>query len=227
VNPSDKEPANGAGTIPPEWAEKAEAFFEGKMSPDESSEFEREMLRDPARALAVYTQMGMGPMAHEALQALRIRHLESHARISDRSITKQVPWWGRTRSRLVVFMLAVMAVFLAVTVSRIGDMAPDPVPDGPTSTTGFRALAPAGNVDALPAQFTWTAHPTASQYRIEIFDNDQLFHTTLTNDTVLIVSLDELAARGLRTGHWRVVPLDDFGSELSPTESIRFVLSTP
>ncbi len=227
MNSSDKKHANGAGPISPEWAKKAEAFFDGKMSTEESAEFEREMLRDPAQALAVYTEMGMGPMAHEALQALRIRHLESHARISDRSITEQVPWWGRTRSRLVVFVLAVIAVFLAVTVSKIGDMGPDPVPDSPTSTTGFRVLAPAGNVDALPAQFSWTAHPTASQYRIEIYDDGQLFHTTLTNETTLIVGLDELAARGLRAGYWRVVPLDDFGSELPPTESVRFVLSTP
>ena len=226
MNPSDQEPANGAGTIPPDWGKKAEAFFDGKMSLEESVEFEREMLRDPAIALAIYTEMGMGPMAHEALQALRIRHLESHARISDRSITKHVPWWGRTRSRLVVFVLAMVAVFLAVTVSRIGDMVPDPI-DMPKSTTGFRILAPAGKVDALPTQFTWTAHSTASQYRIEIYDDTQLFHATLTNETVLIVGLDELAARGLRSGYWRVVPLDDFGSELTPTESIRFVLSTP
>jgi hypothetical protein len=227
VNSSKKGSANGAGPISPGWAEKAERFFDGKMSPEKRAEFEREMLRDPAQALAVYTEMGMGPMAHEALQALRIRHLESHARISDRSITKHVPWWGRTRSRLVVFAFAVIAVFLAVTVSKIGDMGPHPVPDRPAGTAGFRILAPAGKVDAVPTLFSWTAYPAASQYRIEIYDDGQLFHTTLTNETTLIVKLDKLAARGLRAGHWRVVPLDDFGSELPPTGSVRFVLSTP
>jgi hypothetical protein len=166
-------------------------------------------------------------MAHEALQALRIRHLESHARISDRSITKHVPWWGRTRSRLVVATLAVAAFVLAISVSRIGDMSPEPPSGAPEVTAGFRALGPTGSVQSLPAQFSWTAHPTAIQYRIEIYDDTQIFHATITNDTVLIVNLDDLAARGMRAGYWRVVPLDEHGADLPATDAAAIVLAIP
>jgi hypothetical protein len=227
VNPSRQDNGPFPGPVPDEWKQKADAFFEGKMSAAEQAAFEREMLADPARALAVYHEMGIGPMAHEALQALRIRHLESHARISDRSITKHVPWWGRTRSRLVVITLAVAVFILVISVSRIGDMSPDPPSGTPEVTAGFRTLGPAGSVQALPAQFSWTAHPTGTQYRIEIYDDTQIFHATITNDSVLIVNLDDLAARGLRSGFWRVVPLDEHGAELPATVPVSIELSVP
>jgi hypothetical protein len=195
------------------------------MTPDERAEFEREMLCDPARALAVYHEMGMGPMAHEALQALRIRHLESHARIPDRSVTKRVPWWGRTRSRLVVVVVAVVIALLAVTVTNIEDSTGPPPTRAPAE--GFRLLGPVGTVDPLPAQFSWTSHARADQYRIEIFDDAHLFFTTLTNDTVLIVGLDDIASRGMRAGYWRVVPLDAHGSELPASERAPLDLSLP
>lgn len=227
MNPIDRENAAGPGPLPDEWKERAEAFFEGRMSPEERASFEHDMLDDPARALAVYHEMGIGPMAHEALQALRIRHLESHARISDRSITKHVPWWGRTRSRLVVVAIAVGALFLAISVSRIGDMETESPRGSAQGDEGFRVLGPWGDVPPLPAQFTWTSLPAATQYRIEIYDDTQIFYTTLTNDTLLIVKLDALAAKGLRSGHWRVVPLDQHGAELPATEPATINLATP
>jgi hypothetical protein len=200
---------------------RAEAFFGGAMSSEERSAFEHRLLDDPPFAQAVYTVMGMGPMFHEARQALSIRHLESHARIADRSISKEVPWWGRTRSRLVVTTLTAAIAFLVVFVSKIGEPPREDLPAGLPATAGLRGLSPSGGIEALPAQFTWPARAAADHYRFEIYDDSsQLIYATLTADTILVVAVDVLAEKGFRSGYWRVVPLDRFGAELESGEII-------
>jgi hypothetical protein len=212
----------------PELKEQAEAYFAGAMSPGDRDAFERTLLENPKFAQAVYEEMGMGPVFHEALQALRIRHLESHARLADGSISKRVPWWGRTRSRFVVTVAAAAVVFLVVIVSNIGELPTDRLPDEPLDLTGFRGLAPAGTIEALPAQFTWTPHPTASDYRLEIYDNSsQLVYSTLTDQTTLIVAIDRLAEKGFRAGRWRVVPFDEHGADLDASTPIDVTVSIP
>jgi hypothetical protein len=204
-----------------EWKKKAEAFFAGDMPEAERAAFQRAMADDPELARKVYTAMGMGPMFHEAVQALRVRQLESHARIADRSITKQVPWWGRTRSRLVLTVVAAALVFLVVFVSKIGEPPTvDPL-NVPPTTEGFRGLSPAGEIPALPVQFTWAAYPNATQYRFEIFDeSSQSVYSTLTDATSLIIAVDDLAERGFRGGNWRVMPLDNHGAELDSSDPV-------
>jgi hypothetical protein len=197
---------------------KAEAFFAGDMPEAERTAFQREMAEDPELARNIYDAMGMGPVFHDAVQALRVRQLETHARIADGTVSKQVPWWGRTRSRLVLTVVAAALVFLVVFVSNIGDPPIPERPPPPLPMEGFRALSPSGDVPALPVQFTWTAHPVASQFRFEIFDeSSQPVYSTLTSGTSLVVAVDNLADRGFRGGHWRVVPLDRHGAELAAT----------
>ena len=100
MTPTPPEQPDDHQNIDPEWKDKAEAFFGGEMTDAERDAFQSELAENPEMAREVYAAMGMGPMFHEAVMAIRVRRLESHARISDRSVTKQVPWWGRTRSRL-------------------------------------------------------------------------------------------------------------------------------
>lgn len=215
----------------PELKERATAYFDGAMPPGERAAFEREMVANPDTARAVYEQMGMGPVYHEALQALRIRHLESHARLPDRSVTKRVPWWGRTRSRFALTAIVSALVIVVVLVSNIGEppqVSERFLPAGGPGGEGFRGLSPSGAVEALPFQFTWTPHPNAAHYRLEIYDKSSgKFFETITGHTSLIVALDELAERGLRLGYWRVVPLDPHGSELDPTQTVSFTVSVP
>ncbi len=210
-----------------ELKSKAAAYFGGEMSPGESAAFEEELLASPEMAHAVYDEMGMGPVFHEALQALRIRHLESHARLPDSSVTRRVPWWGRTRSRFALSAAVAAVVLVIVTVSNIGEPPPVKPPRGDADSEDFRGLSPAGLVVALPAQFTWTQHPTAAQYRVEIYDDSAVrFFETITTHTSLIVAIDELSERGLRAGYWRVVPLDEYGSDLGATADVPFTVKT-
>ena len=212
-SPSDR-PGSEAG-----WKRRAEAFFAGELAAADRDAFEREMADDPDLARNVYEAMGMGPVYHEALQALRTRHLESHARIADRTVSRRVPWWGRTRSRLVLTVVVSAIVFLVVFVSRTGDT-PGGDPRAPvTAAPGPGGMAPAGDVAALPVQFTWTRHPTAGQYRFEIVDDSaQRVYSTITSETTLIVPVGSLHERGFRSGKWRVVPLDAHGAELGSSE---------
>jgi hypothetical protein len=219
-SPSDRTP-DGPGSD--SWVKrKAEAFFAGELSNEDRDAFEREMAEDPELARRVYEAMGMGPVFHEALHALRTRHLESHARIADRSISKHVPWWGRTRSRLVLAVVVSALVFLVVFVSNTGDK-PRVDPRSPsTPGSGFSGMTPSGDVQALPIQFAWTPHPTAGQYRFEITDDSlQRVYSTITSETTLIVALDRLYERGFRSGTWKVVPLDLHGGELGSSEEVR------
>jgi hypothetical protein len=228
VSTSDSDFINPKSIDDSEWKQRAEAFFEGKMSAAESAAFERELVADPALAQAVYTQMGMGPVFHEALQALRIRHLESHARLADRSISKHVPWWGRTRSRFVVTVVVAALVFTVVVVSKLGEPSRDIASEKTLEATGFRGLSPAGNIQALPTQFSWLAHPTAAHYRIEIHDeSSQLVYSTLTNQTSLIVAVDRLVEKGFRAGYWLVVPLDEHGAELGASRPVEITATRP
>ena len=222
MTPSQPENPDGRTDKDSGWKERAEAFFSGEMPEAERTEFQREMADNPEMARQVYAAMGMGPMFHEAVQALRVRQLESHARIADRSITKQVPWWGRTRSRLVLTVVVAALVFLVVFVSKIGEPPTVLPPPPPTSGPGFRGLSPAGDIPALPVQFNWTAHSDASQYRFEILDeSSQLVYSTLTAKTSLVVAVERLAERGFRAGIWRVVPLDTHGAELDASAPVQ------
>jgi hypothetical protein len=227
---SSRSPDHNTRRIPvgeSELKSKAAAYFGGEMSPGETAIFEAELVAHPELAHAVYDEMGMGPVFHEALQALRIRHLESHARLPDSSVTRRVPWWGRTRSRFALTAAVAAVVLVIVTVSNIGETPPVKPPSGNTDTEGFRGLSPAGLVEALPAQFSWTAHPTAAQYRVEIYDDSSVrFFETITTHTTLIVAIDELSERGLRAGYWRVVPLDQYGSEFAATADVPFTVKT-
>lgn len=209
-----------------ELKKKAAAYFGGEMSPGESAAFEAELVAHPETAHAVYDSVGMGPVFHEAIQALRIRQLESHARLPDSSVTRRVPWWGRTRSRFALAAVAAALALVVITVSNIGEPPKKTAPIGEAADLDeFRGLSPAGPVEALPALFAWTAHPTAAQYRLEIYDDsDEQFFATITTHTTLVVALDELADRGLRAGRWRVVPLDRHGSELPPSAYVPFVV---
>jgi hypothetical protein len=221
VTPTRPEQPNDHPSINPDWKKKAEAFFAGEMPPIERDAFERELAHNPEMARDVYTAMGMGPVFHEAVMAFRIRHLESHARIADRSVTKQVPWWGRTRSRLVLTVVVAALVFLVVFVSNIGEPPLVEPPTAPPTVEGFRGISPVGEIPALPVQFTWTAHPDASQYRFEIVDqSSQPAYSTLTAGNSLIVAVDELAERGFREGNWRVIPVDDHGAELDASTPV-------
>jgi len=222
VTPSQPDHPDGHTDDKTEWKKKAEAFFSGEMPEAERSAFEREMAGDPELARQVYAAMGMGPMFHEAVQALRVRQLESHARIADRSITKQVPWWGRTRSRLVLTVVVAALVFLVVFVSKIGEPPTVVPPPPPPKAQGFRGLSPVGDIPALPVQFNWAAHPDASQYRFEIFDeSSQPVYSTLTAKTSLVVAVEGLVERGFRAGIWRVVPLDTHGAELDASAPVK------
>ncbi len=227
---SSRSPDHNTRRIPigeTELKSKAAAYFGGEMSPGESAAFEEELLANSEMAHAVYDEMGMGPVFHEALQALRIRHLESHARLPDSSVTRRVPWWGRTRSRFAVTAAVAAVVLVIIMVSNIGEPPPVKPPIGDSDTEEFRGLSPTGLVEALPAQFSWTAHPTAAQYRVEVYDDsDERFFETITAHTTLIVAIDELSERGLRAGYWRVVPLDEYGSELAATADVPFALKT-
>jgi hypothetical protein len=216
-NDQNNENLDYAGNV--ELKKNAEAFFEGAMSAEEKDAFERRLLDDPLFAQAVYTAMGMGPMFHEARQALSVRRVESHARIADRAVSKRVPWWGRTRSRFVVTVAVAVIAFLVVFVSKIGEQPEGDTPTGtPSTPAGF---SPAGGVEALPVQFTWPVRPGAGQYRFEIFDDSsQLVYATITADTNLIVAVDVLAERGFRSGYWRLVPLDRHGAELESSDVI-------
>jgi hypothetical protein len=230
VTPSHRDPRNDTGSGDAELKERANAYFAGEMSPDEQTAFERMMVENPEIAQAVYTEMGMGPVFHEALQALRIRHLESHARLADGSVSKRVPWWGQARSRFVVTVAAAAVVFLVVLVSNLGEEPTDQLSSEQfgADPTGFRGVAPTGFIDPLPAQFSWTPHPTATHYRLEIYDNSsQLVYSTLTNETMLIVAVDRLAEKGFHAGDWLVVPLDTHGVELGTTAPVGITVSAP
>jgi hypothetical protein len=215
VTPSDPHPPDNPPGTTSEWKQKAEDFFSGRMPEAEREVFEREMAEHPAVAREVYAAMGMGPVFHEAVQALRVRQIESHARISDGSITRQVPWWGRTRSRLVLTVVVAVLVFLVVFVSRIGEVPQQELPIRPTETEGFRGLSPAGEIPPGPARFSWTAYPGASQYRFEIWDeSSQPVYSTLTAQTSLVVDIGALSGRGFLGGTWRVMSLDPHGATL-------------
>lgn len=215
MTPTPPERPDDHQEIDPEWKDKAEAFFAGDMTEAEREAFQSELADNPEMARDVYTAMGMGPMFHEAVMALRVRRLEAHARISDRSVTKQVPWWGRTRSRLVLTAVVAALVFLVISVSKIGEPPESESPTLAPTAEGFRGLSPAGVIPALPVEFTWTAYPAASHYRFEIFDrSSQRVYSTLTSKTSLVVAVDHLAERGFREGTWHVVPLDAHGAEL-------------
>lgn len=228
MTPSDSNHSDHRLDDNPEWKQNAEAFFAGEMSDPEREAFEREMADNPEMARAVYDAMGMGPVFHEAIQALRVRQLESHARIADRAVSKHVPWWGRTRSRLALTVAVAALVFLVVLVSNIGE---PPTVDRPARTRpgeGFRGLSPTGDIPALPVQFTWTEHPTASQYRFEISDESlQLVYSTITSQTWLVVPVEGLAARGFRSGQWRVIPLDPHGAELESSRAVEIRVARP
>jgi len=226
VIPSDPNQPNNRLDQSPELKKKAEAFFAGDMSQADRTAFEREMTENPELARNIYDAMGMGPVFHEAMQALRVRQLESHARIADGTVSKQVPWWGRTRSRLVLTVVAAALVFLVVFVSNIGDPPVPEAPPPPMPMEGFRVLSPVGDVPALPVQFTWTAHPAASQFRFEIFDeSSQRVYSTLTSGTSLVIAVDDLADRGFRGGIWRVVPLDRHGADLDASVPVEIRVS--
>ena len=221
MTPTRPDQPNNHHEIDPEWKKKAEAFFAGDMPEAERTAFERELAHNPEMARDVYTAMGMGPMFHEAVMAFRVRHLESHARIADRSITKQVPWWGRTRSRLVLTVVVAALVFLVVFVSNIGEPPLIEPTSAPPTVEGFRGLSPIGEIPALPVQFTWAPFPNATQYRFEIVDESlQRVYSTLTAGTSLIIAVDELDERGFRAGTWRVIPLDDHGAELAASAPV-------
>ena len=196
------------------------------MSEAERAAFERELAENPELTRNVYVAMGMGPVFHEAIQALRVRQLVSHARIADRSVSKQVPWWGRTGSRLVLTVVIAALVFLVVFVSNIGDPRIPERPPPPMPMEGFRGLSPAGDVPALPLQYTWTAHPAASQFRFEILDESlQPVYSTITSGTSLVIAVDKLADRGFRGGNWRVVPLDRHGADLESSVPVEIRVS--
>lgn len=226
MTPSEPDHRKNKLDSSPEWRQKAEAFFAGEMSQAERSAFEKDMAENPEMARDVYDAMGMGPVFHEAIQALRVRQLESHARISDRAISKQVPWWGRTRSRLVLTVLTAALVFLVVFFSNTGH---PPAPEQSQTTfpsDGFRALSPRGDVPPLPAQFKWTPHPTASQFRFELLDDsNQTVYSTLTSGTSLVVAIDALAEKGFRGGTWRVIAIDEHGAELGATVPVEIRVS--
>jgi hypothetical protein len=211
-----------------ERKKKAEAFFAGEMSAGDQAAFEQELVDNPELARDIYDAMGMGPVFHEAIQALRIRRLESHARIADRSVSKQVPWWGRTRSRLAVTVVVAALVFLVVFVSNIGEVPTERTPADQPPVAGVRGMSPTGGIDALPVQFTWPPHPTATQYQFEIYDDvSQPVYSTLTSGTTLIVAVDDLSTKGFRSGFWRVVPLDRHGAELVPSEPVPIRVKRP
>ena len=226
MTPSDPNQPNNRLGQSPELKKKAESFFAGDMSEAERTAFERDMAENPELARNVYEAMGMGPVFHEAIQALRVRQLESHARIANGTISKQVPWWGRTRSRLVLTVVTAALVFLVVSVSNIGVPPIPERPPQPLPTEGFRGLSPVGDVPALPVQFICTAHPAASQFRFEIFDeSSQPVYSTLTSGTSLVIAVDDLADRGFRGGNWRVISLDRHGAELESSVPVEIRVS--
>jgi len=138
----------------------------------------------------------------------------------------KTPNWPETRSRLVLTVVAAALVFLVVSVSNIGNPPIPERPPQPLPMEGFRGLSPVGDVPALPVQFTWTAHPAASQFRFEIFDeSSQPVYSTLTSGTSLVIALDDLAERGFRAGNWRVVPLDRHGAELEASVPVEIRVS--
>jgi hypothetical protein len=221
VSPSDQDTRDSAAPLGPEWDEKISAYIGGRMSEADREAFEAVLLTQPEIAKVVYEKMGYGGVFHEALQALRIRHLEAHPRIAPGEVTARPPWWGRTRFRFAVAIAVTAIVLLVVMVSRLGDMQSRHLPTAGGPVRGLVGVSPVGMVGPHPTLFVWTREPAATQYQLEIFDDSpQIVFVTVTQDSALTVPLDDLAGRGFRSGRWRVVPLGSHGARLSPSEPV-------
>ena len=221
MTPSDQDTRDGATSLGPEWDEKISAYIGGRMSAEDREAFEAVLLTQPEIAKVVYEKMGYGGVFHEALQALRIRHLEAHPRIAPGEVAARPPWWGRTRFRFAVAVAVTAVVLLVVMVSRLGDMQSRHSPTAGGRAPGLRCLSPIGLVGPHPTLFVWTREPSATQYQFEIFDDSaHIVFVTVTRDSALTVPLDDLAGRGFGSGRWRVVPLGSQGARLSPSESV-------
>jgi hypothetical protein len=76
------------------------------------------------------------------------------------------------------------------------------------SESAPRALQPAGEIAAAPAQFVWTRDAGADAYRVEVIAaNGRVLFSRTTADTSLAIAAGELPLAPRDSASWRVVPL--------------------
>lgn len=177
---------------PSAFEERYARYLAGEMGDEERRAFEQEVADDPELSEEVYADLALG----DAVQRGRIAAVPRH-------------WW-----RWVAPLAAAAIVLLAINLRDPGT--PEPVMRGAADT--LEIVAPAGVVADLPARFEWTAVEGAARYRFELLDIDaRLLHRTVVDEPFVVLDHDVPPS-----GTWRVVALDELGSELASSAAIDF-----
>jgi hypothetical protein len=79
----------------------------------------------------------------------------------------------------------------------------------------FTALSPVGALATAPDELRWSPHPSAAQYRVELFDaTSRMIFTRIVSDT--FVTLDDSSEPPTR-GYWTVTPLTGSLADAGPS----------
>ncbi len=179
----------------------------GRMSPEASRAFERDVLSDDDLASALYGDVNLSM----ALDEVAAGAMEAP---SERKVVKNPRGWNR-RFLPILVPLAVAALVLLVMFPPERDRGArrgEPTFRGAESSV--QIIRPVGVLDDVPTRFVWTLDSGAAMYRVELYDSSaRLLHRSTTSDTILVLPQGVLSDGAFEEGYWKVIPMNDVGVE--------------
>jgi hypothetical protein len=233
--------------LSPEDARRLAEYIEGRLSPAERKEVEREILARPEMAAALYADGGIQSILEEEAGAAGGRADDDVA-----APARGLPfpprmdpgapgrWLGiglPIAALLVLGLLTPQLIRMGQrgTAGRGGPESEedfrfrsgaahtttDSGGDGEVSTRP-RGLSPSGEVPSPPTHFVWTRDPGARLYRLEVQDETgRLLFFRMTRDTSVAVPEKAVEWGEVRSASWRVVPLVS-RAERTPSGTVEF-----
>ena len=199
----------------PEGAEERLARYRsGAMNPDDRAAFEREVLADEALAEALYGEIALDHVHHEATRS------PGAGRVP-------LPLTTRTRHLPVHILLPIAATLLLVSgVVLWRRNTPAPAGDWVRGERSVRALEPNGALTAPPERFRWTNEPGATSYRVELYEVDTgaPIGSIVTRDTVVAFT-EVTKQQGITGASWRVTPIGPDGLDRKPASGATYYVT--
>jgi hypothetical protein len=232
--------------LSPEDARRLAEYVEGRLSPAERREVEREILARPEMAAALYADGGIQAMLEEEAG-------EAGGRAGDGAAASpgSLPfpprmdpgaparWLGIGLPIAAILVLALLTPQLIRMGQRgaAGRGGPESEEDfrfrsgtahtaldseGVEASSRPHGLSPSGEVPSPPTHFVWTRDPGARLYRLEVQDETgRLLFFRMTRDTSVAVPEKAIAWGEVRSASWRVVPLLS-RAERTPSGTVEF-----